>query len=661
MGTLLLKSGGPRTSTTNKSRKKRSRKKNSTAKATEVGENVAGNVQNGNGQPEKERTSGLSEPVVAPQITGSAKGVDHSTEMFQNGLQNGSSIFTTTGLEAPLPQTEKRTVPMSPRKQTLMRHKKSDDELKRESFILDAKGNLRTRSMETDVSEALQLPKDPVALNITEKVTLFNFPSAKVVLYHEIADGSQAGPKQGGTLLGHGSFEVFQLHKGDVTYLSCGPSFVYPLLPKVKILRTSFNQFVLPLANPERYWRISLDTNDSAVIKQLEQNLEVKVQYRNFHMNDALREYSGKSQSSHSTLPYPTTTTPPYSQPFLPIAHEIPESPPSAPISPQQMVYRDTIQTNATPVATPRSPLGHIVRKKSSQSITSAMASFDVSTNDHPYRNPYQLEQPKPRRHDMGLALPRFDMQKFNKPANDRKSESSMDSLLDEFEENISITKSITFSAKPESHISRAPSRQSISSAVSRARLALPKQDDHDYSADHNKMSRRSSRSELYTSETNWMEPNAPMDSSRLPRSRSTYSVASSHYNRNVKGADLNNTYHNIYRSITQRNLSQYSGSGDKPDTRHLRSFERAGSERSFTESVKLAQSRRSAVPSANSQLRESGRYFGDYRPAGEKDRENLRDERLSSKLNSTELYNMIRAKRESSKNTAPKRFFGWG
>lgn len=574
------------------------------------------------------------------------------------------------------PPTLTSNVPMSPRKRTLMRHKKSDNDMKRESFILDAKGNLRNRNSFIEGADTyLQLPKEPLGpLNINEKVTLFQFNSAKVVLYHEMVDSNQSIPKESGTLLGHGSFEVFQLHKGDVTYLSCGSSFVYPLLPKLKILRTNFNQFILPLANPERYWRISLNTEDVKIIRRLERTLEEKIQYRNFYLEDSFKDEDSTQTiangSTHTPLPYPTSATPPFSvHHYLPIAHELPESPPSAPISPQQVdSYKDTINKDPIPLGQASSdwPLR---RKTSAQSMTSAIASFNLKddANEHPFKNPYQLAQPKPRRQmDPGKlsAQPKMD-HRLQYPSengfHDRKSESSMDSLLDEFEENISITRSISFSAaRPESHLpSRAPSRQSFTSAVSKPRLNVPKYDELEFPStslsEYNKMpSRRSSRSELYTSETNWMEPNAPMDTSRLPRSRSSYSVASSHYNRNVKGADLNSTYHNIYRSITQRNLSQYGGSnGRSAAERHtnqefktpsLRNYDmRAGSERSFTESIKLTQSRRSALG------------------PGLKTNDNSRDEKLSSKLNSTELYNMIRAKRESNKAGAPRRFFGWG
>lgn len=666
---------------TGKRRRKWNKKKNKNAKQnTENMERTNGEHAGHNSQAaepqshfdhDQSRTfSRLNKPVLDENQSKNTKNDSTIT-----GDLKGEAFTLSSAPSAPLdvfnPPTRSSNVPISPRKRTLMRHKKSDNDMKRESFILDAKGNLRNRNSFMEGADTL--PNQPVGpLNINEKVFLFEFNSAKVVLYHEMVDSSQGIPKESGTLLGHGSFEVFQLHKGDVTYLSCGSSFVYPLLPKLKILRTDFNQFILPLANPERYWRISLNTEDVKVIRRLEKTLEEKVQYRNFYLEDSPKEEDStqiaNGSNNHTPLPYPTSTTPPLPvHHYLPIAHELPESPPSAPISPQQAnPYKDTIDANPIPLGPPSSewPLR---RKISSQSITSAIASFNHKddANEHPFRNPYQLEQPRPRRRvDPGKlsAQPKMDPRlqyPLENGFDDRKSESSMDSLLDEFEENISITRSMSFAAsRPVSHLpSRAPSRQSLTSAVSKPRLNVPKIDDLEFPStsfsEYNKMpSRRSSRSELYTSETNWMEPNAPMDTSRLPRSRSSYSVASSHYNRNVKGADLNSTYHNIYRSITQRNLSQYGGSnGQSAAERHtnqdyktpsIRSYDmRAGSERSFTESVKLGQSKRSAV--------------------GLNRNDNARDERLSSKLNSTELYNMIRAKRESNKAGAPKRFFGWG
>lgn len=635
----LKTQNGNRGPANGKRRKKRNKKKNAGTKPDRA-------TSNG-------KVSAAAEPSIDNVDAVDGKLIlDQSHDSSSNAIpaaQNDPSIGRPPPINLsksiPLPQTHDRA-PLSPRKKTLMRHKNSDYDIQRESLIIDAKGNLRNHNSfaDTDVS-----PIGP--LNISEKVPLFDFMSAKVVLHQELVGSN---PKQSGTLLGHGRFEVFQLHKGDVTYFSCGSSFVYPLLPKLKVLRTSFNQFILPLANPERYWRISINTEDGRVIKNLEKTLEQKVQYRSFYLNEANKsddlQYTDNG-NHHSPLPYPTSTTPPYTaQHFLPIANELPESPPSAPISPQQINSFNHI--NEHPVSAFPETKWSPIRQQSSQSITSAIASFDLKDGkDHPFRNPYQVEQPKPRRH--------LDPTKFTSPlkidlrlrypdngiSNDRKSGSSMDSLLDEFEENISTTRSITFSvAKHDSHVpSRAPSRQSITSALSKQKYTFPRFDDHEAppapSSEYIKMpSRRSSRSELYTSESNWMEPNAPVDTGRLSRSRSSYSVASGHYPRNVKAADLNNTYHNIYRSITQRNLSQYSGSisqSVKERTLNLK----LGSERSFAESVKLALSRRPVVNNRDN---------------------DTRDERLSSKLNSTELYNMIRAKRESNRNP-PKRFFGWG
>ena len=101
-----------------------------------------------------------------------------------------------------------------------------------------------------------------ISLDLDEKVTLFKYKSLKIL---ELVNQNNAN----GSLLAHGIFEIFQLHQGDVTYLSCGNNFIYPLLPKIKVFRINSNQFLLPLVNPERYWKIFINSEELNVINNL--------------------------------------------------------------------------------------------------------------------------------------------------------------------------------------------------------------------------------------------------------------------------------------------------------------------------------------------------------------------------------------------------------
>lgn len=113
-----------------------------------------------------------------------------------------------------------------------------------------------------------------------DKSVLFEYTNAEIFTFEEMPDTNN---QSHGRLLGHGRFELFQLHQKAVSYLQCG-SVVYPILPKLKILKISKNQFILPLANPERYWRIVLHTANDSIINDLESSLKSICQFRNLFL-----------------------------------------------------------------------------------------------------------------------------------------------------------------------------------------------------------------------------------------------------------------------------------------------------------------------------------------------------------------------------------------
>lgn len=158
---------------------------------------------------------------------------------------------------------------LSPRKQTLMRHKLE----KSPEAVFEA------RLEPARVDEETRVLAD---LNTEGKVSLFRHGSARIVDFQEQLHKELQAL---GTLLGHGSLEIFQLHSGTVTYLACGRQFVYPLLPKLRILRTSRNQFVLPLVNPERFWKIHLEEATQQELESLEEVLKPLVKYTSLDLD----------------------------------------------------------------------------------------------------------------------------------------------------------------------------------------------------------------------------------------------------------------------------------------------------------------------------------------------------------------------------------------
>ncbi|KAK6201224.1 inheritance of peroxisomes protein 1-domain-containing protein [Scheffersomyces amazonensis] len=496
---------------------------------------------------------------------------------------------------------------LSPRKQTLMRHKNSDDE---SNYINEVKSTLKSNKTSPCIKSPASNNNNNnnnntststtntttnnhnnnidangnSTLDMEDKVTLFKYKSAKILVYE-----SSYTSTNGGTLLSSGELEIFQLHKGDITYLSCGSSFIYPLLPKLKLLRISSNEFIIPLLNPARYWKIVINSDEPNVIQVLQGTFERIVNYSSLLEND--NNINNNINNNNENLEQTTPTT---FNHFPLISHEIPESPPSAPLSPHDNGLQFNHNISPLKRSIPTSPFLQsqptLNKKSSSHSITTAMACLDVSTKN--------LIHPKPKR----LPTNSNPYQLNNLHEEDTKSDSSsMDSLLDEYEENITNTKSITFTK------SRPPTRpQSITSSIkfphhphppphppqfSRTYIQdseqeFPSTSLSEYNRTHNGVaarSRRSSRSELYNSESNWMEPNFDLSQTNnvnnpnlnnnnninnniipriLTRSRSNQSInsASQHshslpHGQSSSSFDLNRTYRNIYKSIAQRNL----------------------------------------------------------------------------------------------------------
>ncbi|CUM66071.1 uncharacterized protein PRCAT00003725001 [Priceomyces carsonii] len=458
---------------------------------------------------------------------------------------------------------------LSPRRQSIMRYKKSSDGLQvGDNYIMAARDNLKGKGSVMHTSERTEEPKVPSQkdLNMNSRVTLFKYKSSKILVYDEQLNDP---PSSSGRLLGHGEFEIFQLHNGDVTYLSCGPSFIYPLLPKIKILRVSFNQLILPLVNPERYWKIFINSDEPNVIEVLERTLIGIVHYRNLYYGSSkVKEDSKNDKNVNSTLPLNSYGD---NQPlkenerkivsnhlFSEISNNIPDSPPSAPLSPNAIQYTDTIAES--PLKS-QNAVHHwpLTRKVSNQSISSAMASFELSnvasnSSRNPQLSTNLLLQPFPQR---SHNHPRCESKLINQ---DQKSESSMDSLLEEYEENASVTKSITFTrSRPPSrtrsiatsfrnpgNYARALNSSTLDEKFSNDSEEFPKTSLSEYNRIHNRGRQKSitsTRSGLHVSDGHWAEK-------RLPKSQSNYSLASSLY----QGTDLSNTYKSIYKSIAQRN-----------------------------------------------------------------------------------------------------------
>lgn len=445
-------------------------------------------------------------------------------------------------------QLKRLTKTVLPRRQTLMRYKHSDEELDA-SPIKAAKLKLRKPLVDNSASPAApNTPTDlagahPVVnLNMEEKVTLFRYKSSKILVFDDLPDDAKQSL---GRLLGHGAIEIFQLHNGDVTYLACGPSLIYPLLPKLKVLRIAFNQFIVPLAYPERYWKIFINSEEPHVVQVLEHTFDSVVKYRNLWKQDPDFVDINKQPAELKELLVDGDI------PQFEIALELPPSPPLAPLSPHQLNHE----------------WGGIQRKVSDQSISTAMACLEMlkATIPQPeFKRTPSVIKPIPQR----VTAPNAGYMSFHQQPDygyvnsrnsgtlrpredDIKLDSSMDSLLDEYEESICQLRLVA----PLIALRRNLRRNSIvlkRGLMYRQRIPI---DEHfpttsllEYNRIHNtRGSRQSLCSEYHPPRDDWDY------NQRLPKSRSNYSM-------NSASSDLNSTYRYIYKSIAQRNMRAYPG-----------------------------------------------------------------------------------------------------
>lgn len=129
------------------------------------------------------------------------------------------------------------------------------------------------------VSSPVQSVSSIDEIDDDDKIILFESAHSKILQFED----SNLDNESSGRMLGSGKFEIYQLHQKRVSYLQCGKSIIYPILPKLKILKISLNQFLVTLSNPERYWRIIIDSNEER-INELELVLKSICCFRNLYI-----------------------------------------------------------------------------------------------------------------------------------------------------------------------------------------------------------------------------------------------------------------------------------------------------------------------------------------------------------------------------------------
>ncbi|KAI5970187.1 INP1 [Candida margitis] len=680
----------------------------------------------------------------------------------------------------------------SPRKEVLTRQKQNEQI--QNNKRVDLRDHLKPKD-ETNVCPSAEPHHEdlqqPVSIMMEDKVTLFKYKLSNIVELPHKNDKS-------GSLLAHGEFEIFQLLNGSVTCLSCGgKSFIYPLLPKIKIFRISFNQFLMPMLNPERYWRITIDTEENNVLAILEGTLERNVNY--IHVSDSTvsdhspnaevtEQENGGNTNDESGLansidakPRELMKSPSPQNKIFPtiIDTEIPESPPSAPISPTHSPIQ---QFELSPKAT-RHHATSLLKKSSQQSLSTNVACLDWNnnTNSQPnqqlkprrsfHSNPYRTNSSYDDTHlshnhekPGGNTAYHQNNTAAHTPSHiktvDEQSEGSMDSLLDEFEQNIARTvRNPSVYSRPVSRLQSVTSHHNPVPTYSRGKYfhgnidrdeEEEDEDDADAAAEvyedaraftdrrgvlpngssihgdatrnggegrataytsslhdrglHSARSRRSSRSDLYTNESGWMEPNldastyqktpirgsSNVSSSRLPKSRSNYSISSSASNgynlgniyRSVIGQSRRASYYSQYQYQNQNqplppshNMSSASHQQSQPQL-HLQSYSQSVRNghfdnnnldaRSTTKSMSrlpttnrqsdISRRRQSTYFGSNANQSINGSVSGSIRNNNSNSNRNANanaNANVNVKLNSNEIYQLLSSKDEPKRSNA--------
>lgn len=326
------------------------------------------------------------------------------------------------------------------------------------------------KSVENMRSPQLQNQKtldDPIHIKLDEeydpeeRITLFKFPKANIYSFEEISENME---EKQGRLLGHGKFEIFQMHMKKVSYFQCG-SVIYPIFPKLKILKISKNQFILPLSNPERYWRIIIESNDQSIIENLELVFKNICHFRNVYI--AL-ERDNEQESQAKETPIETRRV-----------RQLPTSKSQASLS----------------------------------SITTAVACFALESDSSTFVEQISPETTPLPNHESRQSQAESDTNKQLMKEDDTESvASSLDSALENFTEEPESMLPQQYDQFLESSRYYTPSSSMQHTTImdeSRDTILLSPTFQHESTRIHSAPPTRSSRSaSLYISESSWMDPN---------------------------------------------------------------------------------------------------------------------------------------------------------
>lgn len=569
-----------------------------------------------------------------------------------------------SGFVTPVPVFSSRQAYQSPRKEALKRHEHNSKE-ESHRFLDEAKRKMKPATIAPDpltsstgsLNGGLLLSNE----NVDGKKSLILIPHSRIVVYHDTKQKNGKNThKTHGNLLARGVLEIFQLHNGDVTYMSCGESFVYPLLPKLNILRIKESTLVLPLANPKRYWEIVLCEGTLETIAELENVLQHVVQYTNLtSMSTFPLDEDNKTVQLHGIVESEFERP----SPFL---DGCPPSPPSVSASPP-------LRTTDFPYADTYKSMVYEKRLDADKFITYPphFSVADAHANDNLKSLPNLMQHlPGFQPHDL-----------FEKPYDDYRQlqhaaeTSSNDSLLDEYEE--SISKSVTYrdalshthslprqvsklnsSIIFHSEIRDSPGRPkgshtSVNYQWSNFNRAAGQHPQRRRIPTQSERSRQSSISDLYTSVSNWMEPGQQDQDNSLKNSRSIRSLASPQssmmtgpnglFDAYREASILGNKFSTLEEEVTKKSSLRTKQSREKSLAQY---YERSFRNLHGTSEQVIGMDVGNKIPSSTSMRSEK----------------NLNLSSTKDGLTPSEVYNLIKNRDTISKpkSIGIRSFFGW-
>lgn len=141
--------------------------------------------------------------------------------------------------------------------------------------------------------EITEEEEDIVILYETSSASIYNLPVHKAPrdydspppLPSHLLEGTPDSSKHHQNfLIAKGTFQIYKMLGQTATYLKCG-QFVHPILPKMRLWRILFNQFILPQPNPGRYWRLEIsDMGSECEIEELESIFSQSCYYQRIYV-----------------------------------------------------------------------------------------------------------------------------------------------------------------------------------------------------------------------------------------------------------------------------------------------------------------------------------------------------------------------------------------